>query len=294
MWLLLCSLFAMMATSTASGAINSVTGEAAIAESAAALNLITSNATTPAVANASAGDVEKASSDWAAKDYALVVGPALTALVASIAVWASMVNTGRTVEGARQNAEAQRWRDANQAELARLEALIGTFHVPYKVLSEANHIMARDLRARLGDPNFRMLTSLLDSDWRQKLSTGDAVLVEEICRNGRGLKAFIEAHGGSADDQLAEHLARAATHFRILWLAYKGALGNDSAPFERYVYPRALDYAIDADLARIKTRCVALRASPSVDHGLIPALVLPPKARLEPWPDPVRAPRSGK
>lgn len=225
---------------------------------------------------------------WTAKDITLVLGPFVTALVALVAVLVSVHNTGKTIEGAKEMASAQRWRDANKAELERLEALIHTFHVPYKVLSEANNNMARDLRDRLNNPSFRMLTSLFDPPWRAGLSAGDSAIVQEICRNGRALKAFIEQYGGSADVQLAAHLARAVTHFRMLWLAYKDQLGNDPAPFERYVYPRALDRAIDADLDRINSRCQLLRAQPSVDHGLMPALSLPSDAQLEPWPDPLR------
>ncbi|WP_447763403.1 hypothetical protein [Sphingopyxis panaciterrae] len=213
----------------------------------------------------------------------------MTALVAIAALVVSVRNTRSSIDGAKDTAQAQRWRDANGAELQRLQTLIQNFHVPYKVLAQANYNMASDLRVRLDDPDFRLLTSLFKPGWLDGLETGDQILVQEICRNGRNLQAFIERQGGQVDPALTAHLGRAVSHFRILWLAYKGKLGADAAPFTRYVYPRALDVAIDTDLARISGHCAKLRSSPSVDHGPIPPLTLPVQAVLEDWPDPSRA-----
>lgn len=224
----------------------------------------------------------------AGKDIALLVGQFITVLVAGAAVWASLTNTKRQIASGNSNAEAQRWRDANLNEVEKLEALVRTFHVPYLVRSEANHNMAQDLRDRFNDPTYRMLVKLFDPDWLTSLSVGDRTLVDEVCKTGLALREFIEQHGGGVDVGLAEHLARASTHFRMLWLAYERMLGVDPKPFERYVYPRQLDLAIREDLKRILARCAVLRAEPSKNHGLIDELILPSSAKLEPWPNPAR------
>lgn len=225
---------------------------------------------------------------WTGKDIALILGQLITALIAGTAVWASLTNTKRQIASANENAAAQRWRDANLKEVEKLEELVRTFHVPYLVRSEANHNMAQDLRDRLNDPTYRMLVKLFDPNWLAGLSPGNRTLVDEVCATGLALREFIEKHGGGVDAALTEHLARASTHFRMLWLAHEGKLSTDPKPFERYVYPRQLDPALRTDLQRLLDRCAALRAEPSRDHGLLDPLVLPPDAALEPWPNPRR------
>lgn len=229
-----------------------------------------------------------ASDRLAGKDIALLFGQLITAVIAGMAVWASLTNTKRQVASANENAAAQRWRDANLKEVEKLEELIRTFHIPYLVRSEANHNMAQDLRDRLNDPTYRMLVKLFDPDWLTSLSPGNRTLVDEVCATGLALREFIENHSGGVDAALTEHLARASTHFRMLWLAREGKLGTDPKPFERYVYPRQLDPALRTDLKRLLDRCAELRAEPSADHGLLDPLVLPLEATLEPWPNPAR------
>lgn len=245
--------------------------------------------TTNAAAPQSTVMVQAPASDrLAGKDIALLFGQLITAVIAGMAVWASLTNTKRQVASADENAAAQRWRDANLKEVEKLEELVRTFHVPYLVRSEANHNMAQDLRDRLNDPTYRMLVKLFDPNWLTSLSPGNRTLVDEVCATGLALRDFIEKNAGGVDAALAEHLARASTHFRMLWLAHEGKLGTDPKPFERYVYPRQLDPAIRADLKRLLDRCAKLRAEPSKDHGLLDPLILPPEAILDSWPNPTR------
>jgi hypothetical protein len=249
----------------------------------------TANAAFPlGAAQATAPVAAPASDRLTGKDIALILGQLITALVAGTAVWASLTNTKRQIASSNDNAAAQRWRDANLKEVETLEELVRTFHVPYLVRSEANHNMAQDLRDRLNDPKYRMLVKLFDPEWLTGLSPGNRTLVDEVCATGLALRDFIEKNGGGVDAALAEHLARASTHFRILWLAHEGTLGSDPQPFERYVYPRQLDPAIRTDLKRLLDRCALLRAEPSKDHGLLDPLVLPPEAVLDSWPNPMR------
>jgi len=211
------------------------------------------------------------------KDIALLVSPILTA---AVGIGALVVTI--------RNAKAERWRAANQKEMEQLETLLRTFHTPYLIRSEANNNMAQDLRNRFNDPNYRMLTKLFDPKWLDSLSVGERTLVDEVCKNGSELKEFIEENSGGIDSRLAEHLARATAHFRVLALARDGKLGLDPKPFARYVYPRQLDLAIEVDRNRILRRLALLRSDPSLDHDIMPALELPEAARLDTWPKPTR------
>jgi hypothetical protein len=243
-----------------------------------------------AAAQTGGGSTTQPSGEFGWKDAALVITSALTVVVSVAALIISMRNTSAQIEASNCNARAQRWQDANQKEVERLETLLRTFHVPFLVRSEANNNMAQDLRDRLGDPNYRMLIKLFDPTWLSSLSMGNRALVDEVCATGLELQKFIEDHGGAVDSKLADHLSRAATHFRILSLAHAGKLGTDPKPFERYVYPRQLDSALEIDRNRILRRSALLRSAPSKNHGIIEPLELPEEARLEPWPNPVRPP----
>lgn len=212
-----------------------------------------------------------------------IVLSGLSALVAIVAVYASIVNTDRSLKSAERNAVAERQRAANERELERLEATLGKFHTPYLVRSQANNNMAQDLRDRLDKPDYRMLVSLLDTNWYDQLSTTDKAIVDEVCMTGEKLQAFIETRAGDLDPSLAEHLARAVAHFRMLKLAHEGKLGSDTSVAAKYVYPKELDLALKADRERLLTRIALLRAEPDKAHGVIEGLDLPDNAKLKDW-----------
>jgi hypothetical protein len=254
-----------------------------------ALALLAASATrTIAATQAAATTPIQPSGEPGWKDIALLASQILTVVISVVALRVSVQNTKTQVNSSEANANAQRWRDANQKEIEQLEALLRTFHMPYLVRAEANNNMAQDLRNRFGDPNYRMLIKLFDPTWLNGLPKGDKALVDEVCRTGMELRKFIEDNSGGVDSKLADHLARASTHFRVLSLAHDGQLGTDPKPFTHYVYPRQLDRAIEADRKRILRRLAALRAGPSENHGIIAPLSLPDDALLDPWPNPLR------
>ncbi len=218
------------------------------------------------------------------RDLAVILSPFISALVGVAALIATFWNTKSQINSANTNAAAQRWKEANQREIERLELLLSTFHTPYLVRSEANNLMARDLRDRLKEPHYRLLIKLFDPNWLKSLAPGDQALVDQICAAGRDLLKLIEEASGGVDPALVDHLARAVTHFRILSLAREQKLGADPEPFRRYVYPRQLDVALQIDRERILRRLKSLRSAPSADHGQIPQLQLPKDAQLDPWP----------
>lgn len=207
----------------------------------------------------------------------------LSAMVAIAAVLASMANTSRTLKSSEREAQAERQRVVNEKELERLETTIATFHTPFLVRSQANKNMAQDLRERFDDPDYRMLVSLLDPKWYDHLSSTDKAIVDEICDTGEKLQTFIETKAGSLDAALAEHLARAVAHFRMLALAHSGKLGHDADVARQYVYPKELDNALNADRERLEARIEKLRADPHGHHGVLEPLELPDDAKLSTW-----------
>ena len=227
-------------------------------------------------------------STYAIKDVTPVIASLTSALVATLAIFISMRNTERSLDAADNNARTSRLREANAEEVAGLEALAATFHIPYLVRSSANNNLAQDLRERINDPEYRMLTSLLDRTWYAGLDARDKTIVDEVCATGEKLRAFIEEKAGGVDAGLADHLARASSHFRMLSLAREGKLGSDPGPVAKYVYPTQLDVALEADLDRIRQRIATLRAQPDKDHGTMDKLELPEDAALPAWPSPPR------
>lgn len=215
----------------------------------------------------------------------------LSAIVAIVAVLASMINTDRTLKSSEREAQAERQRVVNEKELERLEATIATFHTPFLVRSQANKNMAQDLRERFDDADYRMLVSLLQPKWYDQLSSTDKAIVDEICVTGEKLQAFIETKAGNLDAALAEHLARAVAHFRMLKLAHSGKLGHDAEVARQYVYPKELDIALNADRERLAARIAKLRADPHGNPGVLEPLELPKDAELTPW---VSAPEPSK
>ncbi len=215
-----------------------------------------------------------------------IVGPLVSGLIAFEGVRRGLrineVNTARTVENAFRTSEASNWQKANEAEFGELREKVEGFFGPYIQLSEFNLLLARDLKSRQSDPDdFRLLTALFDEGWRAGLSAGDAEIVHQIRDNGERLEGLIMDKAGLVDALVLPYLTRASAHFRIFRLAYDRELGTDPAPFERYVYPRALDAVLDLEERRLNTRMTALRAAPTKE----PAPRSPPSGlpALEPW-----------
>ena len=227
--------------------------------------------------------IQPPSSGPSLSEVAPIILSGLSALVAIGAVLASIVNTDRSLKSAASNSEAERQRAANEIELKRLEGILAKFHTPYLVRAEANKNMAQDLKNRLGNPDYRMLVSLLDPRWYDELSTTDQAIVDEICATGEKLQLFIETNAGDLDEALVDHLARAVAHFRMLTLARKRRLGHDATVAQKYVYPKELDIALEEDRRRIQGRIAKLREDPAGKHGAMPVLELPEEAVLKPW-----------
>ena len=237
------------------------------------------------------------------KDWAPAIGGLLGLLGALAAVWMGLRNTRLSIEAAQRNAdaalmiaqrtnEATLWQKANEVEMKEIQLKLDSFYGPFLQLSEANSLLAQELRARQPDrDSYRLMVKVFDESWLAQLSPGDRTIVREICRNAEILEEFIRERAAMLDEQLLPYFSRASAHYRILNLAHKGELGTDPTNFLVYVFPYQLTNAINLEVTRLKSRCEQLRASPYISPGPLPALIIPEDAefKLPEWPSPPRA-----
>jgi len=214
-------------------------------------------------------------SGFTARDIAFLISPLI-----------SLIGVGLIVYFTRRNSISEQWLKINQAEAEYLQNKLDKFYGPFILESEANYLMAQDLRSRQPDPEeYRLLDKLFDKKWRDSLSPGDKALVEEICSTGGRLASVIKDNAGLVDSRILPYISRAISHFRVLSLANDNELGDDSAPFLSYVYPKSLDPVLRMELDRLQKRMTLLRQNPTKPHGDLTPLDLS-KYPLAKWPDP--------
>jgi len=174
--------------------------------------------------------------------------------------------------------------NANAAELKELQAKLDSFYGPYRQLSEVNKLLADEFKSRQPDKAFRTLTLLLKEEWQKLITKPDRAIVSEIVANDIALNKLIMEHSGLVDSKLVPYLARAGAHFRLMELAYKGMLEDVPERFQRYVYPRQLDEALNLEIDRLTNRCEQLRRHSAQQAGAMASLEIPDSLRLPDWP----------
>lgn len=202
-----------------------------------------------------------------------------------VSVLSMLVALAAIIIGQKNN-QASLWQKANETESKDIQGQLDEFYGPYLLKSEANYLMAQELRARQPEPErFRLLVKVFDRTWLDQLPAADRGIVREVCENAQELEGFIRDHAKMVDAQILPYLSRARAHFRILYLAHKGELGSEFPPYlARYVYPRSLDRVLKLEVDRLQRRCEALRASPHKAPGPLEPLVIPKELSLEEWP----------
>jgi len=186
----------------------------------------------------------------------------------------------------RKSTVSEQWLKINEAEANYLQNKLDKFYGPFTVASEANYLLAQDLRSRQPIPDgYRLLDKLFDAKWREDLPAGDRELVREICETGERLSTLIKKNIGLVDPKIIPYIARSVAHFRILKLAYDQKLGDNSSPFLRYVYPHQLDSVLKLELERLQRRVMLLRKEPTKSHGEMVQLDLSAHELL-PWNGP--------
>lgn len=178
---------------------------------------------------------------------------------------------------------------ANEVEAKEIRTKLDTFYGPFVQRLEEGRLLANELRDRQPDKGtFRTLIKLLDPDWLKNASPADRTIVAEIVENGKSLIGLIRDKAGAVDPALSPYLARAATHFTVLKLAKDGALENDPARFERYVFPKQLDDVLSLEVTRLTKRASELQSLPTNVHGPMAPLAIPKHLELPDWPNPLR------
>lgn len=202
--------------------------------------------------------------------------------VSDIAAIIALIGVIITAIAARWNAKRERRAKANDAQAVILQQKLERFYDPYLLRSNANKLLALDLKDRNANLD-RLLMALTDPSQKQALSPADKAIIAEIVGNGQALSELIRSNAGHIDPRISEYLQRAEVHFLALRLAHEGKLDNAGAAFERYVYPRQLDAALEAERSRLQGRLDLLRSEPETEHGALPTLNLE-EADLIEWP----------
>ena len=211
----------------------------------------------------------------------------ITAIVAIVALVVSPVTTWLTLQAARRNAERAAWQKANELELDAIRDRLDNFYGPFRTMSDVNRLMFRVLRSRT-NPDLVLMRDLFDPAFRSSLAAGEAALLAEVAQNAVKLRGFIEENVGMADARVMPYLARAAAHYRMLELAYDGALGSDPSPFKDFVFPVAIEKVLNRDVERLERRRALLMQHPYEAVRALEALQIPADEELKPWANPPR------
>ena len=99
------------------------------------------------------------------------------------------------------------------------------------------------------------------------MSAADEALVAQVCNAAKELDELITNNLALLDLSVVEYFIRASAHFRVLYLAYENRLGDDSVPFENYVYPKSFDSIINLQVTRLVDRKAQLKSQFSSFHA---------------------------
>jgi len=205
-------------------------------------------------------------------------GPTINAAISALAGLAGALIGSHA---STRNSQAGLVQKTNEQEIESIDRRVSGFLMPFIHLSNENRTLAQELKRRLkGDGDFRTLTGLLTTGWRETLTLGEQALLAAVVSNASELRDLIIKGSGSVSIQLLPYFEKASSHFRFLQLAYDGSLDMDPARYERYVYPRQLDGVLAAELSRLEARRDLLRREPARSHERISDLVIPADLRL--------------
>jgi hypothetical protein len=146
---------------------------------------------------------------------------------------------------------------AYEDEMKDIQIKLNSFYGPFRQLLGTSERLYNEFRSGQPDPaNFRTLTALL----RGTVFKGNnAVLLDQINQVTHQLDDLILAKSELIDEELQPILWQASTHFRMIHLAHKGLLAGEVERFEKFVYPRELNGAINAAIQRLRQRLEELR-----------------------------------
>lgn len=178
--------------------------------------------------------------------------PLLSALTGIVALLVTYRLTKGSWDQARDNADRalRMQRAENEAKVIRDK--LDTFFGPLSQLLATSSILYEALKSAQSNPaDFRALKAVLDG---QVFDSNSKMILEEIIELGKSAERLIAEKAGLIDEDIEEILWKLQAHYRVLRLAYSGAIKGEFARFEKYVFPREMDKAIREKTSNLKKR----------------------------------------
>ena len=174
-------------------------------------------------------------------EYMQIIGPIFIGLVGVlVGVLLAFYNNKMTIEN--------KQRDDERAEIYKK---LNEFYGPFEQLRKKS-LRLYQLFTVGKDDSFRTLPALLRGEI---FSENNRKLLEEIIRIDEQLEKLILDKSGLLDQgEIRDLLAKAATHFHIISLAFNGQLHGEPDRFNDYVFPRELDGKISEQINTLKER----------------------------------------
>jgi hypothetical protein len=144
---------------------------------------------------------------------------------------------------------------AYEDEVKDIRMKLNAFYGPFRQLLGTSERLSNEFRSGR-PPDFRTLTALLAGT---TFGGNDKVLLEQIIEITQKLDELIISKSELIAEELQPVLWQASTHFRLIRLAHQGLLSGDVGRFEKFVYPRELNGAIDTAIQRLRERLEQLR-----------------------------------
>lgn len=143
-----------------------------------------------------------------------------------------------------------------EEERAEINKKLSEFYGPFTQLSHKNLMLYR-LFTSDKKPHYQTLSELLNGT---KFNGNDKVLLEQIMLINKQLEDLIINKSGYVENpNLRKLLAKAATHFNVMKLAFDGAINGEKDRFIEYLYPRELSDKINEDIDKLNQRLKELK-----------------------------------
>lgn len=143
-----------------------------------------------------------------------------------------------------------------EEERTEINKKLSEFYGPFTQLSHKSLMIYR-LFTKDKKRHYQTLSELLNGT---QFSGNDKVLLEQIILINKQLEELIINKSGYVEDfELRQLLAKAATHFNVMKLAFDGTIKGEKDRFEEYLYPRELSDKINEDIDKLNRRLKELK-----------------------------------
>jgi hypothetical protein len=181
-----------------------------------------------------------------------IVVPLLPAFATVIALFVTYKLTKGGWDEARRNAERTLQHQIRESEAKLIREKLDGFLGPLNQLRSTSNVLYQALKSAQPHPEeFRALKAVLEGFQFDKNSK---MLIQEIIDIGEETDELIAGKAGLIDEDISDILGKLQAHYRVLRLAYEGALKGEFDRFKDYVFPRELDEAVQRKMSNLKAR----------------------------------------